>query len=378
MTGWRQMHHSDQTPEGRQTPGQTLETTLGTTEKSEKFFRRLLSIWENAAADSEEVEKNLLLCEGHLRLRFATRPLARLISRAFQHCRPPVTPDHNPFTIYVFAGREKEFFAQLPWEKKDFAAPRGELRSGFEPDLLAASYLMEIVYICSPKRKEALYWFRHEHYIPYFEQAAPCRPILHWWLRDNGWLMVHGAGIGDGGKSILLMGKSGSGKSTLSVAAANSGFQFLGEDYCAVRNDPFPRLATIFSTVKLTPESCRLLKLEPSETILEITGKHLFFLSDKLIREIPDGLPLAALVLPETRPQEMAGVQPLTSAQNAIQLSVSSLYQLPHSGGAEFRKLAQLARELPGWKVIIPTGRPERAMPALKEILASAPSTPRT
>jgi len=343
---------------------------------SESFFQKLLRFGQTILHPrGNPTTVDILLCDLHLRLAFSSQRLSELLTRAFQHCPTPPEGSEPDFTLHIFSGEAEKFLAELPWEKSDFELPRGEISSSLGPDILAACYLQEIVYICHRPTNQALCWFRKKDRPPRFEQAAPFRPILHWWLRENGWIMVHGAGLGNNdGLSLLLMGKSGTGKSTLSVAAAFSGeFQFLGDDYCAVKTDPPHHLATIYSTAKVSRESCRLLQLKPPDTVLEITRKHLFFMAEELADRIPPTLPLAGLVLPEIDFSQQCGpdfsaISPLTPAQAAIQLSVSSLYQLPHAGGNEFKRLSSVARTLPGWTLKLPNRSPEAIIPGLKKL----------
>jgi hypothetical protein len=353
------------------------------TEQGDIFFQTLLELWNDAAnAGENPVTTDLELCGFHLRLKFASQMLFSQLTQAFRHCPKPSPGSRPDFTIHAYAGSPAQLIRKSPWQRDDLEQPRGEIRPVLGTGIIASLVGTDLINVYHRHRKQAVYCVRDDTPVPYHELAAPFRPLLHWWLREQNWFLVHGAGLGyDGKNGVLLMGKSGSGKSTLAVAAAlDGGLDFCGDDYCAIRiTEPY-QLAPVFPCAKLTEETRLMLGLKKSGLFIERSRKHLCFPGQTLTARIPPkNLDLAALVLPtrETGSTE-SSLRRLSPAQTAIQLAVSSLYQLPHAGETEFNGLAAMARKLPGWSLAVPDNKPLEAVSTLKSILKQSKNSGHT
>jgi len=341
--------------------------------QGELFFQNLLGRWSQAvSSEAGSVDVDLRLCDQNLRLRFSSRRLQIPFTRAFQHCLTSIPVSRKPdFIIHIFDGADISL-PESPWLQSDFQR-RSEISHNFGDDILA-SFLLgpDILNIYHRKLKQAVYWIRNGRQVPFYEQAAPFRHLLHWWLRERDWLLVHGAGIGDqAGRGLLLMGKGGSGKSTIATAALKDSFKFCGDDYCAVKTTPPFRLASIYPTAKLTLETCRMLALvPPAEESFKTGDKQVFFVAETSPEQIPESLLLTALVLPNYQSEvSQSDLRSLTAAQVTMHMAVSSLYQMPHSGASEFARLAGVARNLPGWQLTMPKDNPLAVTPVLRKIL---------
>src|SRR5436190_545935 len=58
--------------------------------------------------------------------------------------------------------------------------------------------------------------------------ADCCRPLLrllHWWLADQPWQLVHGAAVGAAAGGVLVTGVGGAGKSTTALACVSAGWR---------------------------------------------------------------------------------------------------------------------------------------------------------
>jgi len=372
-------HHQSRTAKVRKKHSlNQIANSLTAFERGDLFFQKLLDTWNQHTDDSESgpVSIDLQLCGFHLRLDFADRTLAAPLTRAFQHCSRP-SPDSRPdLTIHALAGDTVRLLRESPWRRNDLEQPRGEIRSTLGPDLIASLVGTDIISIYHRRSQRAVYCIRADSPIPQHEPAAPFRPLLHWWLREKNWYLVHGAGLGDEeNRGLLLIGKSGSGKSTLAVASSIGGkLEFCGDDYCAIRVTPPYQLAPVFACAKMTEETRLMLNLPlpRSGLFIERSRKHLYFPDDTFTLRIPEQLDLTALVLPSPATATHPEIEPLPPARTAIELSVSSLYQLPHAGRQEFNGLARLARTLPGWLLKVPDRKPAGALPLLKNILSES------
>ena len=343
--------------------------------EGDRFFQDLLESWDNACRrDNGSVDVDIHLCDQRLRLRFSSLRLKSSLTRALRHRIVPTDPHaKSDFVIHVFDGTSGVPLPRSPWLRTDFQR-RGEVNSHFTDDIVA-SYLIgpDILNIYHKRLKRAVYWIRNGRQIPFYEQAAPFRHLTHWLLREKGWLLVHGAGIGNrDNRGLLVIGKGGSGKSTVSIAAAiDGGMKFCGDDYCAINTSPPLRLNSVYLTAKLTEKTMEMLSLSAADAVSGDEGKRVFFIGEMMAKQAAESLDLKGFVVPGLCPAETPpGLRMMDSGEVARHLSVSSLYQMPHAGAMEFASLAEAARSLPGWLLTVPTGSPSSAVPLLKGILS--------
>ncbi len=110
------------------------------------------------------------------------------------------------------------------------------------------------------------------------EQHLLLDHILPLVLARKGALVVHGGIISWDGKAILLMGSSGAGKSTLTAFAWQRGWTVGGDDGAVLYPTKPPTMEPTYPTLRLTPVTANLLRIEPSATSsvvskLRITGE---------------------------------------------------------------------------------------------------------
>lgn len=345
--------------------------------QGDRFFQDLLESWHEACLlDRGSVDIDIRLCDQHMCLRFSSSRLQSSLTRALRHCIIPATSRAEAdFVIHIFDGTSGVSLPHSPWLRADFQR-RGEVNSRLS-DEIVASYLTgpDILNIYHKRLKKAVYWIRNGKQIPFYERAAPFRHLMHWLLRENGWLLVHGAGVGDrDNRGLLVIGKGGTGKSTVATAAVvDGGMKFCGDDYCAINTSPPFRLNSVYLTAKLTEKTIEMLSLSQVDAVYGDEGKQVFFMGETMAKQAAESLALKGFVLPCLCPaNNPAGLRRMDSGEVARHLAVSSLYQMPHAGAREFACLAKAARSLPGWQMTVPTGSPSSAIPLLKGILSHA------
>jgi len=343
--------------------------------EGDRFFQDLLESWDNACRrDTGPVDADIRLCDQRLRLRFSSSRLQSSLTRALNHCVvPKISHAESDFVIHVFDGTSGVSLPQSPWLTTDFQR-RGEVNGHFSDDIIA-SYLVgpDILNIYHKRLQQAVYWIRNGRHIPFYEQAAPFRHLIHWLLREKGWLLVHGAGVGDrNNRGLLVVGKGGIGKSTMAITAAlDGGMKFCGDDYCAIHTSPPHRLTSVYLTAKLTEKTMEMVSLSPADAVPGDEEKKVFFIGEMMAKQAAESLDLKGFVLPGLCPAETPpGLRMMDSGEVARHLAVSSLYQMPHAGAKEFACLAETARSLPGWRLTVPAGSPSSAIPLLKDILS--------
>ncbi len=328
------------------------------------FFLKLLESWNKTAGNPAEVR--VRLCGNFIRLRFSGSRLLNRLTGAFRHtcCEPGQHPD---LTILVGCGNTMP----LPpfTASKDAFGRRSEL-STKPGSRLTASFMLgpDILSLLDQDRNIAIYWIREEHGLPAFEQAAPFRHIFHWFLRERGWMLVHAAAVGRENCGFLICGKGGSGKSTLAASTwASDGWQFAGDDYCAVSTRAPHQIFPLYPTAKLTVPTMRMLGLQQSRSTVFDGEKAVWMAHDHCPERIPEYLKPVGLIIP-SRTREPAPPTRVSPAVAARHLVVSTLYQMPFANAADHQELAELTRTLPAWQMPVPEGQPRSALSGLDSL----------
>jgi len=82
-----------------------------------------------------------------------------------------------------------------------------------------------------------------------YPQLMLIMPVLKEILSSRGFLMVHGAAVSDGKKSILMIGRGGAKKTTMTMEFLRKGYKYIGDDYILIKDNkiyPFPIFFTDF------------------------------------------------------------------------------------------------------------------------------------
>lgn len=215
-------------------------------------------------------------------------------------------------------------------------APEASVWASYHP-------VLRIACLWHRGRRQALFWCRDARLLPFYEQAAPWRSLLHWMAGELGAQLCHAAVVGHEGRGLLLAGRGGSGKSTTACAAWRAGWQLCGDDYVLVRTTPEPRAFRLYSTLKLVPGQAKLISSLPCRTDPD-SGKQVAWVGEGLSRS----LPLRRLLAPSLHDAEESRLEPCAPSRLLAALAPSTMLQLVGSGGESWKALGQLARCLPG------------------------------
>lgn len=200
----------------------------------------------------------------------------------------------------------------------------------------------------------AWHWVRDLAAVPYWDSTSPFRQILHWWLRDQRCVEVHGGAVGiPGGGGVLLGGKGGSGKSTSALASLGSGLRFAGDDYVAVTESRPARVHSLYCSAKLDPRDLdRFPHLRPLvSNIGALPGDKAVLYVDRLPRATVTGFPLRAILLPTVAGAQPPRLVPVAPAAALRALAPSTVLQLQPASQDGFTAIATLVREVPAFRL---------------------------
>jgi hypothetical protein len=142
-------------------------------------------------------------------------------------------------------------------------------------------------------------WFPDIAALPPWAKASPFRFPLSWMCNRRGIQIVHGASVAINGRAVLLAGNGGAGKSTTALACALAGFEYLGDDYCAVE-PAAGKVHLVYRTAKLFQRTLALLpSLEDRVDNLDriVVEKGVMFLNPHDVKLRPSA-ELTAILLP--------------------------------------------------------------------------------
>ena len=182
------------------------------------------------------------------------------LTSAFFESSSPLTR----FTLIIFESSESDFLNIL--DQKD---DEGNLLlrdfANFEK-YIAIDRSWNSIYFLDKVTKIGGVWAPSYKNISLASFVTPLRALLSWCIDDDGFEIVHAAGIEIHDKGVLLTGASGSGKSTLALFAAFQGHGILGDD--AIIADHSEMMAVYKNA-----------KIENTSDLLDIEEKQLINLS---------------------------------------------------------------------------------------------------
>lgn len=324
-----------------------------------EFFEAVLYAFDRASTTGAEPKTlHYSIADRALELRLASRALAPVLTRAFEHLR--AANDFAPdLTIHAWDSASTGVEMLPPPRAFETHIARGEI-PGLNGEGIRAAYQLEAgaLSMLDEETGRAIFWTRDAAALPYYEASAPLRTILHWWLGEQGRQLVHAGAVGlpDGG--ALLLGKGGSGKSTTALACLASDLMYASDDYCAVAADPVPTVFSIYATAKKNRAdrvSIRFLELlenapDKREDFAETShGKTVYFLYREFPRKIIIRFPLRAILIPRITGKPETTLRRASGGAGLLALAPSTTLQLPAADGNSFELMAEIVRQVPNY-----------------------------
>lgn len=286
-----------------------------------------------------------------LSCRFAGCALEPLLTRALRHNAVDLDDSRVDGTFHIWDSASTGVrMIDSPWRKDEYNI-RGEILNWASDGILVALNPDGVlVSIFDSRTSTGVLWIRDAGQVPSYEQGAPLRLMLHWWLREHDRQYVHAGAIGTPDGAVLLAGASGSGKSNTALGALGAGLGYLSDDYCAVGVAPAPRVYSLYSTAKTSDADLeRLPFLRPHVTNPQrpATDKALYFLAEAFPAQMLREAPLTAVVLPHITREGPTRLRAGRPAEAVMALAPSTIGQLAYAGAEVTATLGRLSRALP-------------------------------
>jgi hypothetical protein len=289
-------------------------------------------------------------------LRFASAALRERLTPAFAHLAAPAVPPEAPgLTVHLWdsasTGTEPPPRPSVPEDQ-----PQGALYHFHEPPLRGAYQPgLESLSVLDTQAGLAWYWVANGFDQPSWDQACPIRQILFWWLGSRGYLQVHGAAVGTPRAGVLVVGQAGSGKSSVALACLGSDLLYAGDDYVAVTLEPFPRVASLYSSGKLEPAHAHdlfphLLPLLANPDRLD-SDKAVVYVHEHFPDQTTSGFPLRAVLVPTIGKGREPRILEASRAAAFAALGPSTIFQLHTAGAGELATISRLVARLPCYTV---------------------------
>ncbi len=323
-------------------------------QKSLDFFDSAYENFLASVQQTQEIRKFYQLADFTLCLTFAGGALIDFLTPALQHLEI-ARSEKADLTICIWDGTSSQTPPiEIPWPSHSYAL-RGQV-IGYNNERIYTVFdeQMQILQVFDKERHLALYWIKNRGAVPWWIGTSPLLFILNWWMRTRRYQLTHAAAVGYPEGGVLLAGKSGSGKSTTSLACMKAGMQYVSEDYCLLGDFPEMRVHSLYNSAKVAIQTLHLFpELQKQvETAERLEGDKFFFFHHKFQPEkILASCPLKALLTLKIEKTEESWLEAISPHEAIASLSVTTLWQLSHSGPAVFQHLKRVAEGLPCYRL---------------------------
>jgi hypothetical protein len=304
-------------------------------------------------------------------VRFATHALAELLAPAFAHLEGDAS-DRPELILHVWdsastgAARPELAPRLLEQPAAEHADPFAGPSYAYAEEDFQALYqpLPDLLSVLTREGERGWFWAADAARLPFWDQAAPFRNLLSWWLAGRGLQQVHGGAVGTSAGGVLLVGKGGSGKSTVALSMLlEPRLRYAGDDYVALSFGAEPWIHSLYSSAKLEPDNLeRLPHVRSAVTNADRleTEKAVVYVHDAFRERIATGFPLRAVLLPRITEGEPR-VAKASAASALAAVAPSTVLQLRPPRREALSALARLLEHVPAF--VLEVGSEMSAVP---------------
>lgn len=312
------------------------------------FFRKAHQNFIASTERSGKIKQFYRLAGFTFCLQFAGNVMAEALTPALKHLRVE-EQDTSDLTICIWDSSHTSP-VEFPWPNNVYDL-RGEV-IGYNNDQIytVVDIHTKALNVFDKESKLALFWVKDAAQLPWWIGGSPLQLILHWWMREQGHQLTHAAAIGYPEGGVLLAGKSGSGKSTTALACMKAGMKYVGEDYCLISDLPKIWVHSVYNSAKIGEQTLRWFpELERHVTNSQRSKGDKAFLFHQMFQpeKILFGCPLKALIALKIGESRESFLKPIPPNEAIAALSVSTMWQLTHTGPRVFNHFKRVAESLP-------------------------------
>ncbi|MBL8895136.1 MAG: hypothetical protein JNJ53_11070 [Rhizobiales bacterium] len=222
----------------------------------------------------------------------------------------------------------------------------GDLSALYNPDFEQWTILDQM-------RRQGLMWVARDEQIPFWEEGAPFKLILHWFLGPTRLCLVHGGIVGNGRHGCMLLGPGGSGKSTTVAASFDHGLTVCGDDLALIEDcGSHWRAWGLYDALKLDPAGQKPMPTRLAEAASVPCGdKRLLRYSDLAPDRFAKTMNLTALVQCVVAHTPFTAIKPASPAAILRALAPPTIFLLRGREDTTLTKIGKLVRSLPGYRL---------------------------
>lgn len=309
-----------------------------------------------------------------MQLEFAGGALIPRLTRSLEHLRTEPT-ENTSLTVSLWDSESSGVpLPEAPWDVADFVARRETWGFTRDPILISFEFAGESgpqLNVVDRITSRAYYWVPSAGQITSWEDAAPLKMILHWWLRDQGLQFLHAGAVGNETGGVLLGGKGGSGKSTTTLlcvgllqglngdGASEHGLRYASDDYTVVSQEDPPVAYSMYNAAKLHANHLRqtmpaLLPAVSNPDKMD-EEKAVLFLKESCPQKLVDQLRIKAILLPRVTGKSHSELKRVSPALGVSAIAPSTLFQMRWSRQEDMRNMVGLIGRVPNYQLNLGT-----------------------
>jgi hypothetical protein len=311
-------------------------------------------------------------------LEFAGSALVGHLTRSLEHLR--AEPAGKPsLTVSLWDSESTGVpLPAAPWDVEDYTARKETWGFRQGPILVSAEFAGESgpqLNLFDRETHRAFYWVPNARQINFWENAAPLRLILHWWLREQGLQLLHAGAVGNANGGVLLGGKGGSGKSTTTLlcvgllqglkenAGSGYGLRYASDDYTVVNQEDPPVAYSLYNAAKLHASHLQqsmpaLLPAVSNPENME-QEKAVLYLKECCPQKLVAELRIKAILLPRVTGQSRSELKRVSPALGVSAIAPSTLFQMRWPGQDDMRNMVGVIERVPNYRLDLGTNLQE-------------------
>jgi hypothetical protein len=263
----------------------------------------------------------------------------------------------TPHRVFAWDGIERdELPPPPPWEPTA-PEPLGLVGSHSNETIRCAVDIQtDSLMVSDFERNTSHNWYPNISQLPPWAKASPFRIVLSWLCNRFHMQIVHGAALAIAGRAVLLAGAGGSGKSTTALACALAGFEYLGDDYCAVEPKA-GKVHMVYRTAKLFGPSLEMIPhladwVDNRDRIDDEKG--VIFLEPDDVR-LARSAELTAILMPRVANERLTTIETATRDQAIKAILPSTIGGLMGGTSITPRLILELVRSVPAYHLVLGT-----------------------